>query len=105
MKYKNIKDIDVIATAQSIESDYGMDPKNWPENDPRLRELHEWYLNHSEEKKRNLPYTEIRKIQAARDEQVPKKTICEIFEISSGKLAHDIERGIFSDTKWRNGRN
>jgi len=93
----------VIKLVQAIETDYGMDPKNWPENDPRLKELHDWYLNHSEEKKRNLPYTEIRKIQKALDEQVPKKTICEIFEISSGKLAHDIERGIFSDAKWRNG--
>jgi len=103
MNYKDIKDIDVIATTQSIEADYGMNPKNWPENDPRLKELHDWYLNHSEGKKGKLPYTEIRKIQKALDEQVPKKTICEIFEISSGKLAHDIERGIFSDEKWRNG--
>jgi len=100
MKYK---DMDIISIVQSIEGDYGMDPKNWPENDVRLKQLHEWYLNHSEEKKRNLPYTEIRKIQKALDEQVPKKTICEIFEISSGKLAHDIEREIFSDVKWRNG--
>jgi len=93
----------VIKLVQEIEAEYGMDPKNWPENDPKLKELHDWYLNHSEEKKRNLPYTEIRKIQKALDEQIPKKTICEIFEISSGKLAHDIERGIFSDVKWRNG--
>ena len=93
----------VINTVQAIEADYGMDPKNWPENDPRLKELHDWYLNHSEEKKRNLPYTEIRKIQKALDEQIPKKTICEIFEISSGKLAHDIELGKLSDTKWKNG--
>ncbi len=33
------------------------------------------------------------------------KKICEIFEISSGKLAHDIKRGIFSDVKWKNGGN
>ena len=104
MKYKNIKDMDVISTVQSIEGDYGMNPKNWPENDARLKQLHEWYLNHSEEKKRNLSYREIRKIQTALDEQVPKKTICEIFEISSGKLAHDIERGIFSDAKWKTGK-
>jgi len=93
----------VIKLVQSIEADYGMDSKLWPENDPRLKQLHDWYLNHSEKKKRNLPYTEIRKIQKALDEQIPKKTICEIFEISSGKLARDIERGIFSDAKWRNG--
>jgi len=95
--------MDIISTVQSIEGDYGMNPNNWPLDDPRLKQLHEWYLNHSEEKKRNLTYREIRKIQTALDEQVPKKTICEIFEISSGKLAHDIERGIFSDAKWRNG--
>jgi len=93
----------VINMVQAIEADYGMNPNNWPENDDRLKQLHEWYLNHSEEKKRNLPYTEIRKIQKALDEQISKKTICEIFEISSGKLAHDIERGIFSDVKWKNG--
>jgi len=96
--------MDIISTVQSIEGDYGMNPNNWPLDDPRLKQLHEWYLNHSEEKKRNLTYREIRKIQTALDEQVPKKTICEIFEISSGKLAHNIERGIFSDAKWRNGR-
>lgn len=93
----------VIKIVQAIEADYGMDCKLWPENDARLKQLHEWYLNHSEEKKRNLPYREIRKIQTALDEQVPKKTICEIFEISSGKLAHDIELGKLSDEKWRNG--
>ena len=103
MSHKDIEDTDIISTVQSIEADYGMNPNNWPENDVRLKQLHEWYLNHSEEKKRNLPYTEIRKIQKALDEQVPKKTICEIFEISSGKLAHDIEKGIFSDVKWKNG--
>ena len=97
------KDIDVISTTQSIEADYGMNPKLWPENDARLKQLHEWYLNHSEEKKRNLSYAEIRKIQKALDEQIPKKTICEIFEISSGKLAHDIELGKLSDVKWRTG--
>ena len=95
--------MDVISTVQSIEADYGMNPNNWPENDTRLKELHDWYLKHSEEKKRNLSYREIRKIQKALDEQMKKKDICEMFEISSGKLAHDIERGIFSDAKWRNG--
>ena len=103
MNYKDIKDIDVISTVQSIEGDYGMNPDKWPLDDTRLKQLHEWYLKHSEEKKRNLSYGEIRKIQTALDEKVPKKTICEIFEISSGKLAHDIERGIFSDVKWKNG--
>jgi len=49
----------VIKLVQSIEADYGMDSKLWPENDPRLKQLHDWYLNHSEKKKRNLPYTEI----------------------------------------------
>jgi len=93
----------VIKMVQAIEADYGMDPNNWPLDDVRLKQLHEWYLNHSEEKKRNLTYREIRKIQTALDEQVPKKTICEIFEISSGKLAHDIELGKLSDMKWRNG--
>jgi len=95
--------MDVISTVQSIEGDYGMDSSNWPLDDIRLKKLHEWYIEHSDEKKRNLSYREIRKIQTALDEQVPKKTICEIFEISSGKLAHDIEREIFSDVKWRNG--
>lgn len=93
----------VIKMVQVIENDYGMDPNNWSENDPRLKELHDWYLKHSEEKKRNLPYTEIRKIQKALDEKIPKKKICEIFEISSGKLAHDIELGKLSDEKWRTG--
>ena len=93
----------VIKIVQSIEADYGMNPNNWPENDVRLKNLHDWYLKHSEEKKRNLSYREIRKIQKALDEQIPKKKICEIFEISSGKLAHDIELGKLSDVKWKNG--
>jgi len=94
----------VIKMVQVIENDYGMDPNNWSENDPRLKELHDWYLNHSEKQKRNLPYTEIRKIQKALDEQIPKKKICEIFEISIGKLARDIELGKLSDEKWRTGK-
>ena len=93
----------VINTVQAIEGDYGMNPNNWPENDDRLKQLREWYIEHSDEKKRNLPYTEIRKIQKALDEQIPKKTICEIFEISSGKLVNDIELGKLSDVKWKNG--
>ena len=91
----------VIKLVQAIEAEYGMNPNNWPENDVRLKWLHDWYLNHSEKQNRNMPYTEIRKIQKALDEQVPKKTICEIFEISKGKLDSDIERGIFSDVKWK----
>jgi len=47
----------VIKTVQSIEGDYGMNPNKWPSGDARLKQLHEWYLNHSEGKKRNLPYT------------------------------------------------
>lgn len=93
----------VIKLVQAIEADYGMDPNNWPENDDRLKKSREWYLNHSEEKKRNLSYRDIQKIQKSLDEQIPKKKICEIFEISSGKLAHDIEIGKLSDEKWRNG--
>ena len=104
MNYKDIKDIDVIPTVQSIEGDYGMDPNNWPLDDVRLKQLHEWYLNHSEEKKRNLSYREIRKIQTVLDEQVPKKTICEMFEISPGKLIRDIKMGILDDTKWKAGK-
>lgn len=93
----------VIKLVQAIEADYGMDSKLWPENDARLKKSREWYLNHSEEKKRNLSYRDIQKIQKSLDEQIPKKKICEIFEISSGKLAHDIEIGKLSDEKWRNG--
>jgi len=100
---EDIKDMDVISVVQSIEKDYGMGPNNWPENDARLKKLREWYIANSDEKKRNLPYRDIQKIQKALDEQVPKKTICEIFEISQWKLAHDIELGKLSDAKWRNG--
>lgn len=103
MNYKDIKDMDVISVVQSIEADYGMDPNNWPENDARLKKLREWYIANSDEKKRNLPYIDIQRIQKSLDEQIPKKKICEIFGFSRGKLAHDIERGILSDTKWRNG--
>lgn len=93
----------VIKLVQAIEADYGMDINNWPENDVRLKKSREWYLNHSEEKKRNLSYRDMQKIQKALDEQIPKKKICEIFEISRGKLAHDIELGKLSDEKWRTG--
>jgi len=95
---------EVIKLVQAIEADYGMYSKLWPENDPRLKQLHEWYLNHSEKQKRNLPYREIRKIQKALDEKIPKKKICEIFEISIGKLARDIELGKLSDEKWKTGK-
>jgi len=98
MKYK---DMYIISIVQSIESDYGMDPKNWPENDARLKESREWYLEHSDEQKRNLSYRDIQEIQNALDEQMQKKDICKIFGISNGALAHDIELGIFSDAKWK----
>jgi len=93
----------VIKLVQAIEADYGMDSNNWPENDVRLKKLRKRYIKHPDEKKRNLSYGDIQKIQKSLDEQIPKKKICEIFEISSGKLANDIKRGIFSDTKWKNG--
>lgn len=93
----------VIKLVQAIEADYGMDSKLWPENDARLKESREWYLEHSDEQKRNLSYRDIQKIQKSLDEQIPKKTICEIFGISKGKLAHDIELGKLSDEKWRTG--
>lgn len=94
----------VIKLVQAIEADYGMNPDKWPLDDPRLKKSHDWYLKHSEEKKGNLPYRDILKIQKALDEQIPKKKICEIFEISSGKLAHDIELGKLSDVKWKTGK-
>ena len=104
MNYKDLEDINVISVVQSIEADYGMDTNNWPENDIRLKRLRKWYINHSDEKKTGLTYRDMQKIQKSLDEQIPKKTICEIFGISSGKLAHDIELGKLSDDKWRNGR-
>ena len=93
----------VIKLVQAIEADYGMDPNNWPENDARLKQSREWYIANSDEIKRNLSYRDMQKIQKALDEQIPKKKICEIFEISRGKLAHDIELGKLSDEKWRTG--
>lgn len=94
----------VIKMVQAIEADYGMDSNNWPENNVRLKKLCEWYIKHSEEKKRNLSYRDIQKIQKSLDEQIPKKKICEIFEISRGTLAHDIEVGILNDVKWKTGK-
>ncbi|WP_025024149.1 hypothetical protein [Companilactobacillus nodensis] len=95
--------MDVISLVQSIENDYGMDCKLWPENDARLKKTREWYIKHSDEIRRNISYIDMQKIQKALDEQIPKKKICEIFGISRGKLAHDIELGKLSDTKWRTG--
>ena len=103
MSHKDIEDIDIILLVRSIENDYGTDYTLWPENDVRLKQIHEWYINHPDKQKRNLSETDILRIQELLDKQIQKKKICEIFEISSGKLAHDIERGIFSDVKWKNG--
>lgn len=90
--------MDVISLVQSIENDYGMDCKLWPENDARLKKTREWYIANFDERSISM-----QKIQKALDEQIAKKTICEIFGISRGKLAHDIELGKLSDEKWRNG--
>ena len=103
MSYKDIEGTDIILLVRSIENDYGTDYTLWPENDIRLKKIHEWYINHPDKQKRNLSETDILRIQELLDTQIQKKKICEMFEISSGKLAHDIERGIFSDVKWRNG--
>ena len=101
MNYKDIKDIDVISTVQSIEKDYGMDSDKWPLDDARLKQLHEWYLNHPDKQKRNLSETDILRIQELLDKQIQKKKICEMFEISPGKLIREIKMGILDDTKWK----
>lgn len=101
MNYKDIKDIDVIATVQSIENDYGTDYTLWPENDIRLKKIHEWYINHPDKQKRNLSETDILRIQKLLDKQMQKKKICEMFEISPGKLIREIKMGILDDTKWK----
>lgn len=104
MDHKDIEAMDVISVVKSIENDYGMNSNNWPENDVRLRNLREWYLKHPEERKINLPETDILRIQKFLDEQMSKKRICEIFEITLGSLTHDIEIGLLNDTKWKKGR-
>ena len=104
MNYKDIKDIDVIPTVQSIEGDYGMDPNNWPLDDVRLKQIHEWYINHPDKQKRNLSETDIIRIQELLDKQIQKKKICEMFEISPGKLIREIKMGILDDTKWKVGK-
>lgn len=96
--------MNIVSMVQSIEDDYGMDSNNWPADDARLKKLREWYIKQSDEKKRNLSYRDIQKIQKSLDEQIPKKKICEIFEISRGALAHDIEVGILNDVKWKTGK-
>ena len=53
-EYKDIKDMDVISMVESVENDYGMNYKLWPENDARLKELREWYIANSDEKKEKL---------------------------------------------------
>ena len=93
----------ILKMVQAIENDYGTDYTLWPENDVRLKQIHEWYINHPDKQKRNLSETDILRIQELLDKQMQKKKICEIFGISKGKLAHDIELGKLSDEKWRNG--
>ena len=104
MNSKDIKDIDVFATVQSIEADYGTDYTLWPENDVRLKQIHEWYINHPDKQKRNLSETDILRIQKLLDKQMQKKKICEMFEISPGKLIREIKMGILDDTKWKAGK-
>ena len=94
----------VIKMVQAIEADYGMNPNNWPENDTRLKKIHEWYINHPDKQKRNLSETDILRIQELLDKQMQKKKICEMFEISPGKLIRNIEMGILDDAKWKTGR-
>ena len=98
MKYK---DMDIILLVRSIENDYGTDYTLWPENDTRLKKIHEWYINHPDKKKRNLSETDILRIQELLDKQIQKKKICEMFEISPGKLIREIKMGILDDTKWK----
>ena len=104
MSHKDIEDTDIILLVRSIENDYGMDYTLWPENDVRLKQIHEWYINHPDKQKRNLSETDIIRIQELLDKQIQKKKICEMFEISPGKLIRDIETGILDDTKWKAGK-
>ena len=93
----------VIKMVQAIETDYGTDYTLWPENDVRLKKIHEWYINHPDKQKTDLSETDILRIQELLDTQIQKKKICEMFEISPGKLTRDIEVGILDDTKWKAG--
>ena len=104
MSYKDIEGADIISLVRSIENDYGTDYTLWPENDARLRKIHEWYINHPDKQKRSLSETDILRIQKLLDKQMQKKKICEMFEISPGKLIRDIEMGILDDTKWKAGK-
>ena len=94
----------VIKMVQAIEADYGTDYTLWPENDIRLKKIHEWYINHPDKQKRNLSESDILRIQELLDTQIQKKKICEMFEISPGKLISDIKMGILDDTKWKTGK-
>lgn len=94
----------VITIVHSIEDEYGMNSNDWTEDDLRLKKLHEWYITHPDEKRRKLSDRNIQEIQKALDEQMQKKDICKIFEISPTALARDIKLGIFSDVKWKMGR-
>ena len=104
MSYKDIEGTDIISLVRSIENDYGTDYTLWPENDVRLKKIHEWYMNHPDKQKRNLSETDILRIQELLDKQMQKKTICEMFEISPGKLIREIKMGILDDTKWKAGK-
>ena len=104
MSHKDIEDTDIILLVRSIENDYGMDYTLWPENDTRLKKIHEWYINHPDKQKRNLSENDILRIQELLDKQIQKKKICEMFGISPGKLIRDIEMGILDDTKWKAGK-
>lgn len=104
MSHKDIEDTDIILLVRSIENDYGMDYTLWPENDVRLKKIHNWYIKHPDKQKRNLSETDILRIQELLDKQMQKKKICEMFKISPGKLIRDIEMGILDDTRWKAGK-
>ena len=73
MSYKDIEDTDIILLVRSIENDYGTDYTLWPENDIRLKKIHEWYINHPDKQKRNLSETDILRIQELLNKQMQKK--------------------------------
>lgn len=94
----------VITIVHSLEDDYGMNSNDWTEDDLRLKKLHDWYIKHPDVKRRKLSDRDIKEIQKALDEQMQKKDICKIFGINPTALAHDIELEIFSEVKWKMGR-
>ncbi|MDT6951850.1 helix-turn-helix transcriptional regulator [Companilactobacillus alimentarius] len=91
----------VITMVKAIEADYGMNPKNWAEDDPRLKALQKRFSNPVEHPKKVYKSDRLRKAQQLLDNtNLPKYKIAEQAGYNKDYFGTLCADGFLDDSKW-----